>query len=428
MEAGVAAKQLLRSYRAYADLLEAVGHGVEPEAVATHLADDEEAQQALKQLLGGDAGGNGDGGRVPKEALERMKALCGGLVEELAAEGEGVPDGPAAKARAAVEKLDQDRREQLADVVLLNGHRKFLRARYMDVDEFRALLEERGDRESLALVKLVRYLWEELAKRGFDLDEEQVRSWFGEGECAVGVPRCVRSLMQDLNGEFEGGLIPLEELVGDRDPDEWLEEARTKLLLRSHSAMHKAIAEVTNLKYDCVHKALSGRQKAKRIQAEIRQCLLMWLDDSEAGREPSISDEHRGVPVEDMHDLLPALERKFDTKEEIYRLISRSTGVKTGSVRRYFQSNGQLKYAPLAVYRCAKELATTSRRPRTRTSYLANRRTRRVAAELAHRAREALKRWRAEGEGSEEEIAFKELRRALIVTIKEGRSTVPAIG
>jgi hypothetical protein len=227
--------------------------------------------------------------------------------------------------------------------------------------------------------------------------------------------------MTQVGEEFLGGLIDLGDLVGERDPDQWLEEARLKLRFRSHSSLHKAVAEATSLKYDCVHKALSGRKKAKRIQAEIKYCLDQWLADAAAGREPEIADAHRGVPVEQMHGLLERLEQKFRTKEQIYRAIAGKTGLKTGSVRRYFQSNGQLKYAPLDVYDWAERLAQEDGQPCVRQSYLADSRTKRAAERLAERAREALTRWRSCEDDGELEMAFRELRRTLIVTIKEGQ-------
>ena len=49
-----------------------------------------------------------------------------------------------------------------------------------------------------------------------------------------------------------------------------------------------------------------------------------------------------------------------------------------------------------------------------------------VASELAHRARDAFRRWQDAGDSPELEVTYKELRRALIATIKEQRCRVPA--
>lgn len=60
-----------------------------------------------------------------------------------------------------------------------------------------------------------------------------------------------------------------------------------------------------------------------------------------------------------------------------------------------------------------------------RRSYLADNRVRRVAAELAEQANAAFLRWVATDDNAELEVAYKELRRTLIITIKEGREPVP---
>jgi len=437
MDATLRVCRLVEGYRAYTELLEALGHTVDRTAVAQYLADGTGKQQETEALLSRVSQGDPKGprsaeaaGQVTAEVAGRMQELLQRLLEEIEGLAKGLEGkgkrhtGPAELARA-VRACPAEEREHLGDAVLLNGHRQFLQARYITAEEFRRLLAQREDQGRLALVKLVPFLCQELAKRGLNLPEAEVRRFFDAAAEGVQVPSCLKRIMKGINGEFATGLIDLCELVGERDPDEWLEEARRKLQFRSHSSMHKAIAEATSLKYDCVHKALSGRKKAKRIQAEVKFCLDAWLQAVREGREPDVNEEHRGVPVEEMNALLPPLERKFGTKEKIYRLISARTGIKTGSVRRYFQSNGQLKHAPLAVYRCAAQLAVGPMPEQLRRSYLADNRVRRVAAELAEQANAAFLRWVATDDNAELEVAYKELRRALIVTIKEGREPVP---
>ncbi len=420
--------ELSDCYRAYVEVLEALGHAVETSAVASHLSADD--GERLETLLAEAVEGKEPDGPVEDGVVERMRELTASLIEEVAQAAREVCDGrqTAQGVAEALRKAAEADREAAADTVLLNGHRQFLRGRSCRLSELHRILDERGDQDELALVKLVPFVRRELARRGIEAGDEEISSWFEPEAEDRDVPHCLKRILSGINGEFETGLIELEEMIGDADPDEWLEDVRVRLLFRSHSAMHKAIAEATSLKYDCVHKALSGRQKAKRIQAEVKYCIEVWLRDLEEGREPDIDDDYRGVPVERMHVLLPALEKAFPTKEEIYRTVSSRTHVKTGSVRRYFQSNGQLKYAPLSVYRCARALADgkVAQAPPSRDSYLADRRTRRLADELARKARDTLQRWRAEGDAPELEIAFKEIRRALIVTIKENRHTEPS--
>ena len=124
-----------------------------------------------------------------------------------------------------------------------------------------------------------------------------------------------------------------------------------------------------------------------------------------------------------MHELLPALEERFGNKEAVYRRLARQTGIKPGSVRRYFQKGGQLKCAPLAVYRVAAELADGNGCS-ARTSYLADRRTRRLASRTARQMNELLRQWRKTGR-PEFETAYRRLRHSLIALIKEHGARQP---
>lgn len=418
------------AFAAYEELLVAAGHSVNRSAVAGYLAEGDDAVGLLVQAFDSGVEDPALDGELDR-ALARMGELIAKLTDEVAsvllAEGDAPAKSDSASLAQFLAKAPETRRDCVADAILLNGHRQFLNPRSMPVSEFQEMLDERGDRQSLALCRLSRFLRDELAQRGIGAPVSRIRGWFDSGCGDESVPQCLRRIMSRVNGEFRAGLIGLDELTGGTDPDAWLEDVRCRLQFRSHSSMHKAIAEETGLKYDCVHKALSGRRKAKRVQAEIKYCIDGWLEDLQSGREVDIDEDHRGVSVAQMHALMPKLERRFSTKEGIYRLISRQTGIKTGSVRRYFQSNGQLKYAPLSVYRCAEALASGREDvSEAGHSYLSDVGTRRAADRLATRVRDALVRWRqAEDEDPELQLAFRELRRALIVTIKERRHATP---
>ncbi len=420
----VAGQDLIETYSEYSKLLGAVGHSVDLAALVDFLGEDESRRKAIQNVLTGEGTAEAD---PPERACEKLAGLTASLREALCEllEQKGVevsPESDTPSLCARIAEQPEQVRDALADELLLGDDGRFIERRYMDVDQLRSILHEREDEGDFALVKLVPFLRRELEKRGYPVGARELRDFFAEDSEVRQVPYCMGHIVRSLNGEFRKGLIPFEELVGDRDPDEWLEETRQKLLFRSHSAMHQAIAETTSLKYDCVHKALSGRNKAKRIQAEIKYCLKRWLRAVREGREPRIPDEHRAVPVEKTCEVLPSLEKRFSTKEEIYRRIAEKTGVKKGSVRRYFQQNGQLKYAPLTVYRCAREMAGEGTDGR---SYLENSRTRRVAWQLARKAREARRRWRMQEDEPELELEFRETRRLLIAAIKEGWQEVP---
>mgnify|MGYP000008086720 CR=1 FL=1 len=213
-------------------------------------------------------------------------------------------------------------------------------------------------------------------------------------------------------------LIPLSDLTGETDPDEWLEWARKKLKFRSHCAMHRALAEATGLKYSTIHKALSGRDKANRIRSPIKKYMDRWLEKVEEGKDINVDDEHRAVPVERLQKLLPRLNRKFRTKEEMYRCIAKHTSAGLASVRRYFLANGDLKHAPLSVFRFARKLARQLPEADAPDSYLSDERIRQTAGRIAEEANEALRYWRS-AHDSEARSEYKDLRYDLIATLKK---------
>ncbi len=392
------------------------------------IAEGDGVRKAVADVCAGRRAGAG----IPPDVAGRMRELRDGLLAEISSAAAGLAGLDAAPERPQklaelLAALSDPQKEAVADFVLLNGHGRLFEARYVGIAAFSRLVAGLEEGRPLALVKLVPHLREELEKRGFPMTEDQVRGLFESDGQTARVPHCLMWILRGLGDEFYGGLIPIAQMVGDRDIDEWLEDVRRRLRFRSHTAMHKAIADVTSLKYDCVHKALSGRQKARHIQAEIKYCLERWLRDVEEGREPGIDGDYRGVPVESVQELLPRLEQRFDSKESMYRAISERTGVKAGSVRRYFHGGGQLKYAPLSVFRCAEELAAHQDVRRPERTYLADEQTRLVALELAQRANRVLRQWRRAGETLELEVAYKQVRRALIAAVKERRRTSVAV-
>jgi hypothetical protein len=420
------AYEFVQAYQAYLSLLDAVGHEVDQAQLVEYLASSEGDKSAIRALV--------EGGGDPPEAhthlgstpVQTMHQLLGSLAEELGVAAPG-QEAPLAEVPGLLASLAEQERDALADAVTLNGHRRFILPRYTSTADVRSLLEERQQQGPVALSALSAYLSDELGKRGFTFSQHEVRHLLVAPDAGDRVPYCLKGLLQGINGEFRARLVPLTDLVGGADPDAWLEEARSRLRFRSHSAMHKAIAQATELKYDCVHKALSGAKKARRIQVEIKYCLERWLRSLAEGMEPSIDDQHRAVPVEDMCCLLPHLEARYGTKERVYQEIAARTGAKAGSVRRYFRPGGQLKCAPLAVYRCACRLATDARGDAALGSYLADDRTRRAAYGLARRLEVALRDWRSEDGAPEREVEFRQLRHELIATIKEGRHRTAAV-
>jgi hypothetical protein len=216
-------------------------------------------------------------------------------------------------------------------------------------------------------------------------------------------------------------LVCIEQLTGGADLAEWLEEARRKLLFKSASAMQMAVAEATGLRYSTVHKCLTPATGARRIQGAIVRCLRGWLSDVVQGRSLHVDDRHRAVPVSEVLPLLPVLLDALGTKEAVYRGIGERTGVRPGTVRRYFQNHGTVRQAPIAVWRAARDLASEmgSRAApgatREREGLSAMTRT------LAENARRALEAWQTERPAPELRSRYRRLRRDLIAVIDRRR-------
>jgi len=434
----------------YRDLLGAIGLSINVPALANHFSEDDDEQGRLATVLDAVSRGKHARHAVPSSAADAAADLVESLRLRMVQGADGLldavlPDVSARDLAGALGELDEVVRDAVADYVAQNGHRGYMRSRFITGDEFRQMLQAREDGGRMSLVKFIPFLRAEFAERGYDESEDVIRSWFDAASGDAPVPYCVRAILRGVNGEFKSALVPLDEMVGDADADEWLEGVRASLQFRSHSAMHKALAAATGLKYDCIHKALSGKKKAKRVRSELVHCIDMWLSSVEATGDAPIPDEYRGVSVRKMEALLPQLRLRFSTKEQMYAAIAEHTGMRSGSVRRYFQDSGQLKCAPLTVYRCARGMAegtisvpepTTVRRAgrrrgsRRRTerprSYLADGRTRRLAKRLCERLQNCQGGLTDAGQEVDVEryAAFMELRRSLIMTMKQGLHVV----
>jgi hypothetical protein len=433
MASTVPAKQFVRSYIEYAELLEALGYEVVAENVLRRVAGSCRDKDCLSRLLDAHRRGSLNGEHIEAGILSRMNELreslrrvIGSEAGRLAGHSGGNPSGRSMDLIDLISGLDPDKRDELADMVLLNEeHRDAVARRTISVAEFHALLREFANDQTIARKKLIEHIRREFLKRGIDMSCETIEERFRPSPHVRTMPYCIKRIFKGLNGQFRTGLVPLEHLVGHEDADEWLKRAQRQLKFRSQSAMHRAIAEQTGLSYDSIHKALSGKRKAQRIQAQIKECLHDWLRRAEQGEDLGAADGHRGVPVEKMCALLPDLQAIFRTKENIYRAISERTGIRTASIRRYFQNDGKLKSAPLSVYRTAQALREEKpaipEPPRKAARRNPPRRKPTHEELIAEQARRAFVRWQQDKANPELERKFKHARRTLIAYLRERR-------
>lgn len=401
----------------YVFLLEALGYRVNQAALKAHLGGkSEEKGRSAKRP----DGPNGSAGR------RRIQSLYDNLGDLLAAElaaDRSLFNGKALdeeEIRRVLGAAAPERRQTLARAIESGMHAPFVGPREMPIGDFHRLLKEYAQGQSIARTKLIEHLRGQFAARGIEMSFDAIEERFRSNTKVRSMPACAEEIIRALGPEFRTGLIPIEEMTGERDPQEWLDEVRAKLHMRS-SAMHKAIAEATGLKYDAVHKALSGKKKAQRIQGGIKECLDRWLAAVEKGEPIDVNPEYRGCAVEDLRRLLPALAGRFRSKEAVYRQLSRMVAIKPGSIRRYFQGSGKILCVPLNLFECAQSLASGQPSIRRR-SYLDNQHIRMRAYALADRANRILRAWHENDENDELEMEFRNLRLSIIVTMKEQRA------
>jgi len=451
---GTKAIEFVTCYTAYASILEALGYKVDESSVLDRIAQGNEGREATRSILDAHRGGVLNGQRVSPESMRRMRALLEDLTGKIGAEAPGKPQRPYSPEALVLllGSVDEGTKDSLADIVSLDGHRGMVRPRLMSVEEFQAMLRDFAGDQTVARQRLIAHLRGELARRGIHMSCETIEERFRANPAVRTMPYCVKHIFRSLGDEYRTGLVPMSQLTGQEDADEWLGQAQRTLRFRSQSSMHKAVAEATALTYDCVHKALSGRKKAKRIQVEIKRCFEDWLSKAARGEELGVREDYLGVPVGCMCPLLAPLVQTLGTKEAVYRLISQKTGLRTGSIRRYFQDDGQLKFAPLGVYRVASELATRdaealrqefslpaprcaraqrrskSTSPRCRAKAAGRSAggaaVQEAAGRIAKEAKSALARWQMDPENKSLEVQFKTIRRALIMKVRERRTVV----
>ena len=456
-------ERFARAYLAYSYMLEALGFEVDEGKVLERVTGDSRVRDDLKRILRAHREGNLDGGTVKARLVRQMEALRTDLTGKLREQSPQMAAGAihGADLIELVGEMQEMEKDALADVVALDGHRGMVKPRTITVREFQAILAAFAGDQTVARQKLLAHLRDELLRRGIDMSRETIEERFRSKPVVRTMPYCVKHIFRGLGGEFRTGLIPIRQLVGEEDPDRWLEDVRRRLRFRSQCAMHRAIAVATGVTYECIHKALSGRKKAKRIQVEIKRCLEGWLAKAEAGEHIGVDEGYLSVPVQEMCALMPRLQPVFGTKEAVYRRIAAKTSLRAGSIRRYFQNDGQLKHAPLRVYRVAVALAGEAAKhlPEASEAQPARRRSARspgarrrasrtsnaprsprvdpgaavpraqgpegsvdVTGQIARDAEQALARWRRQRGDEELEQEFKGLRRMLIVKLRQRRT------
>jgi len=272
----VTARRLVQAYQWYVSLLHALGFQVDDGALVQALGDSPQSCAHIAAVLRAYRRGELNGELVDAGALERLEGLCEDLASKLAS-GPAKASPSWREVAESVRKLPEQERDALADMVLLDGHRAFVQRRYIGVEEFQRLLREFAGDQTVARKKLISHLREEFRRRGIDMSCDTIEERFRARPTVRSMPYCVKHILRNLGEEFRTGLIPIEKLVGNEEPDVWLERARKRLRFRSQSAMHKAIAAATGIRYDSVQsRTLTSATRGCRWRRSASFCRPCW--------------------------------------------------------------------------------------------------------------------------------------------------------
>ena len=291
----------------------------------------------------------------------------------------------------------------------------------MSVEDFQKLLRDYAGSQTVARSALIAHLQKELATRGIRMSADTIEERFRRNTKVRTMPACVREVIKNLDGRFLTGLIPFEEMTGGEPAAVWLEKMRVAMGFRSDCAMHKALAEQTELNYESVHKALTGPHKAQRVQKKIADCFARWQQELAQGRRPVVQEVYFGTEAEKVREVLAELSRYYLSKEEMYNEVAELLGMKPSSVKRYHAARLQVKFVPTANYEKLMRHLETCRKTRVKRSYLKDEQRRTLAYGLFGQLSSVERRWRSEPQNDDLQAEYKSLRLRLIAAVKEGR-------
>lgn len=327
---------------------------------------------------------------------------------------------------AAVAKLPPDQLEALTAAVLRSQHAHLVRRQEISIEEFRCLLQKYASGQTLARKALIGHIQKAFRKRGIRMSFDTIEERFRATTTVKTMPACIVEILESMGDQFRTGLIPIEEMCGNQDPKAWLEERRTRYSFKSASGMHQALAEVTGLRYDSIHKALGSKTPAKRIQKDIKDCLDRWEALFQRGENLGVSEDYQGVPIAEVHSVFERLRHRFGSNGKLREALASALHVTPSWLQRYMARSPRVKYMPMRQYTRLLKLSE-SPLARSARSYLRDDQTRVMAQTLCERANEALAHASDDADETDKALEhYKQLRRQLIEVLKQRRAAPEA--
>ena len=328
--------------------------------------------------------------------------------------------------RSAVAQLSPEDRADLRERLLAGKHGGFVQRAEAPIQEFRQVLAQYAQGQTLARKALVQHIQKELAKRQIHMSFDTIEERFRSNTSVKTVPACLIDIIRGLDDRFRTGLVPIDDLCGDEDPKAWLEHRRPRYCFKSASAMHQAIADATGQRYDSVHKALGSKTPARRIQKDIVDCFNNWEERYQRNEDLGIAEEHRGVSVETVQAMLHRLRARYGTNGVLKKVIASELDVNPSWVQRYLAAKPRVKYMPMRYYAQIAKLADGPLKT-SGESYLKDEQTRELASVICQRANKALAKAQESRRDPDQALDhYKKLRRRLIEVLKQ-RRTAPEL-
>jgi len=369
---------------------------------------------------------------APVKILKSLTGLASHLATLVAAQLNGAISKKAQPItpqliQKALPKIKSEEVESVTQAVLGSKHATLVRRREIPIAQFRALLEDYSRGQTLARKALIQHIQEEFKKRGIHMSFDTIEERFRTTTTVKTMPACIVDIMRGLDDRFRTGLIGIEEMCGDADPKEWLEARRQKHFFKSASSMHQALAEATGLRYDSIHKALGSRVPAKRIQKDIKDCFDRWHELSANGDPLGVSEDYRGVPVQQVASTFEELRRRFGPNGKLKERLAAALSVTPSWIQRYMTSSPRVKHMPMRQYLELQELAEAPSLPSVR-SYIQDDKTREIAQSLCQRANMALELAKAEEDPDKALDRYRHIRRQVIEVLKQRRAAPDLAG
>ena len=209
-------------------------------------------------------------------------------------------------------------------------------------------------------------------------------------------------------------------MTEDQDAVEWLEGCRQQLAFRSHNAMHKAVAQETELNYEAVHKALTRPKAGQRIQLRISEVLHDWLAKAANGERPApVAATISAAPTGEVRKTLDQICATYPNRKLFYHEVAPALGVSASALKDFCCHAGEKRSFTRQGLRSLKALLKKRKKRSMRISYLAGSGTRKLANRLTESTNAVLKAIEHDPDNVSLKQAYRSKRLQLIMAVKQ---------